>query len=215
MAAPEKTLDDPRLRAVAERIGQGQPLGDLDLSGLTLGGADLESDRPLDFSGGDLRGATFANVDLTGARFGNALLNGASFHRVTLAGADFSGCSGRGAVFTDVNLAYANFAESDLCGALFFDANMADISFKGASLDGSEVDAIRLSLNGGTVVSLHRRGLRRCVLAQLRRQDPRLELGRLSQGRAAPRPRELRVPVLADRRGRGGRRLGGAHRGGG
>jgi len=152
VAAPGKTLDDPRLRAVAERIGHGEALGDLDLSGLTFGGADLEADRPLDFSGADLRGATFANVDLTGARFGDSLLNGASFHRVTLARADFSGCSGRGAVFTDVNLAYATFAESDLRGALFFDANMADISFKGASLDGSEVDAIRLSLNGGTHV---------------------------------------------------------------
>jgi hypothetical protein len=152
VAAPEKTLEDPRLGAIAERIAQGLPLGDLDLSGLTLGGADLEADRPLDFTGADLRGSTFANVDLTGARFSDALLNGASFHRVTLARADFSGCSGRGAVFTDVNLAYANFADSDLCGALFFDANMADISFKGASLDGSEVDAIRLSLNGGTHV---------------------------------------------------------------
>jgi hypothetical protein len=66
--------------------------------------------------------------------------------------ANFDRCGARGAVFTDVNLAYASFEQSDLRGALIFDANMADISLKGAALEGAEVDAIRLSLNGGTHV---------------------------------------------------------------
>jgi hypothetical protein len=152
VAASQKTLDDPRLKAAAEKAARGLALGDLDLSGLTFAGADLVADRPLDFTGADLRGATFANIDLSAARFDEALLNGASFHNVNLMRADFRRCSGRGAVFADVNLAYTSFEKSDLRGALFFDANMADISFKGASLEGSEVDAIRLSLNGGTHV---------------------------------------------------------------
>ena len=144
--------DDARMRRVAECAARGQSLSGLSLCGLTFTGSDLASDRPLDFVGADLRGATFATLDLTGARFTEADLSGASFHTVTLASADFARCAARGTTFTDVNLVYSNFADSDLRGALFFDANMADISFKGASLDGSEVDAIRLSLNGGTHV---------------------------------------------------------------
>jgi hypothetical protein len=133
-------------------LKQGKPLGDLDLSGCIFSGADLVSPQPPDFSNGNLRGATFANLDLSGTRFIDADLSGAAFHNVNLTRADFGRCSGRGALFTDVNLAYSSFAMSDLRGSLFFDANMADISFKGASLDGCEVDAIRLSLNGSTHV---------------------------------------------------------------
>jgi uncharacterized protein YjbI with pentapeptide repeats len=106
----------------------------------------------LDFSGGDLRGATFEDVDLGGASFAGADLSGASFRNVRLTGANFDGCAARGAVFSDVNLAYASFADSDLRGALLFNANMADISLKGATLEGAQVNAIRLSLNGGTHV---------------------------------------------------------------
>jgi len=143
-------IDDEDSRLL--RLRAGEPLKDLDLSGITITGSDLPSGKAPDFEGAILRGATFVNADLSHARFMDADLSGATFHEVTLARADFARCSGRGAVFTDVNLVYANFDESDLRGSLFFDANMADISFKGASLDGSEVDAIRLSLNGSTHV---------------------------------------------------------------
>lgn len=143
--------DDPRIRLALERAAQGEPLGTLSLAGLAFP-KGFASPRPLDFTGGDLRGATFADLDLSGARFAGADLSGASFRNVKLAGATFDGCAARGAVFSDVNLAYASFLESDLRGALLFNANMADISLKGASLDGAEVNAIRLSLNGGTHV---------------------------------------------------------------
>jgi len=149
---PAATDEDLRLAVIAAKAAAGEPLGDLDASGLVFGAGDLESDRPLDFEGGELRGCTFTNLDLSEARFMRADLSGCSFHNVNLMGADFSGSACRGAVFTDVNLAYAAFADSDLCGALFFRANLADISFKGASVDGAEVDAVRLSLNGGTQV---------------------------------------------------------------
>jgi hypothetical protein len=140
------------MTTVAERAGAGKPLGGMQLSGLAFTSADLPPGKPVDFSGAELRGAKFANLDLSAARFLGCDLSGATFHNVNLTRANFARCAGRGTVFTDVNLAYAGFEESDLRGALFFDANMADISFKGASLDGSEVDAIRLSLNGGTHV---------------------------------------------------------------
>jgi hypothetical protein len=146
VAAP----DDPRLRLAAERAARGDPLGDLPLAGVSFPREFAAG--PLDFSGGDLRGATFADLDLSGARFSDADLSGASFRGVTLMRANFDGCAARGAVFRDVNLAYASFQKSDLRGALIFDANLADISFKGATLEGAEVDAIRLSLNGGTHV---------------------------------------------------------------
>ena len=120
---------------------------------MTLSGRDLSgATGPLDFTGSDLRGTRFVEADLNHARFSEADLSGASFHNVNLSGADFTRCSGRGSTFADVNLAYALFTEADLRGSLFFDANMADICFKGAALDGSEVDAIRLSLNGSTHV---------------------------------------------------------------
>ncbi len=141
-----------RIAAVRERAAAGQPLHGLDLRGLSLTAKDLASDVALDFEGADLRGCTFLNADLTKASFFEADLSGAAFHQVTLAGADLRHVVARGAMFTDVNLAYARFTESDLRGTLFFDANMADISFKGAKLDGSEVDAVRLSLNGCTHV---------------------------------------------------------------
>lgn len=148
----EQVEKDSRFTQALELVRTGGPLREVDLSGLTFTGDDLASEHPLDFRGTSLRGATFANLDLSGAAFAEADLSGAAFHNVNLTRADFAGCSGRGALFTDVNLAYATFAASDLRGALFFDANMADISFKGASLEGSEVDAVRLSLNGGTHV---------------------------------------------------------------
>mgnify|MGYP002622574385 CR=1 FL=1 len=151
-APPGRGARDKRLEEEAARARRAEPLAALGLAGLTCTAGDLASDAPLDFRGADLRGATFAGMDLSGGRFAEADLGGAAFHNVNLARSDFRACSARGAVFTDVNLAYASFAEADLRGALFFDANMADISFKGASLEGCEVEAIRLSLNGGTHV---------------------------------------------------------------
>ncbi len=144
--------DDPRLAIVQSYAANGTPLRGLEFNGITLTSGDLGSAGALDFSQCDLRGVTFAHVDLSDCLFREADLSGASFLNANLTRADLRGCSARGAVFTDVNLAYSQFAESDLRGSLFFNANMADISFKGASLDGSEVDAVRLSLNGGTHV---------------------------------------------------------------
>jgi len=132
---------------VRERIANGG-----DLAGVTLTGADLGDKSAHDFRGADLRGARIVQADLAGAQFAEADLSGANFQEVNLSGANFARCAARGATFADVNLAYATFEDSDLRGSLFFDANMADISFKGAALDGSEVDAIRLSLNGSTHV---------------------------------------------------------------
>jgi uncharacterized protein YjbI with pentapeptide repeats len=143
--------DDPRLQEAIERALRGEPLGDLDLSGLAFP-REFASPRPLVFTGADLRGATFRDLDLSGARFDDTDLSGASFRNVNLTRATFDRCAARGAVFGDVNLAYASFLGSDLRGALVFDANMADISLKGAAVDGAEVNAIRLSLNGGTHV---------------------------------------------------------------
>jgi len=144
--------EDRRRAAVRDRADRGLPFRDLDLRGLTLSADDLASAAPLDLSGADLRGCAFSSADLTNANFFEADLCGAAFHQVTLEHANLRRVVARGAMFTDVNLAYASFADADLRGALFFDANMADISFKGAMLDGSEVDAVRLSLNGCTHV---------------------------------------------------------------
>lgn len=143
--------DDARVQTVTDHASRGVPLGNLSLAGLVFP-KDLPAGKPLDFSGGDLRGATFAELDLSGARFDSADLSGASFRNVTLQGARFDGCAARGAVLGDVNLAFASFQGADLRGAMVFNANMADISLKGAALDGAEVNAIRLSLNGGTHV---------------------------------------------------------------
>ncbi len=143
---------DPRLEAVLTRIRAGEALRDLDLRGLRFASIDLTGEGAVDFSRADLRGAVFENISLSEASFAGADLSGASFNQVDLSRCDLSGCAGRGSVFTDVNLSYARFTDSDLRGSIFFEANMADISFKGASLDGSEIDAIRLSLNGSTHV---------------------------------------------------------------
>jgi len=144
---------DDRLAAAARRILEGRPLAGLDLCGLTFTGETVErGEVPPDFGGADVRGATFSGIDLSRARFEEADLDGAAFRTVNLMRADFARCSARGATFADVNLAYAGFSGADLRGALFFKANMADISFKEAQLHGTEVDAIRLSLNGGTHV---------------------------------------------------------------
>ena len=144
--------DQARLKLLRSVLDKGEGLAQAELAGMTLTGEELKSDGPLDFRGADLRGVQFLHADLSGARFGEADLSGASFQNVNLAGASFHRCASRGSTFADVNLAYASFQDSDLRGSLFFDANMADISFKGASLDGTEVDAIRLSLNGSTHV---------------------------------------------------------------
>ncbi|MHC4410829.1 MAG: pentapeptide repeat-containing protein, partial [Planctomycetota bacterium] len=151
-AQPESVdFDAARAARVKEMIAAGESLAEANLSGMTLSGDDLGAGAH-DFRGADLRGARFEQADLAGSQFDEADLSGASFQNINLSGAHFSRCAARGATFADVNLAYASFNDSDLRGSLFFDANMADISFKGAALDGSEVDAIRLSLNGSTHV---------------------------------------------------------------
>lgn len=144
-------FDAARAARVQEMIAAGESLAEANLSGLTLSGEQLGAGAH-DFRGADLRGARFEQADLAGSQFDEADLSGASFQNINLSGAHFSRCAARGATFADVNLAYASFNDADLRGSLFFDANMADISFKGAALDGSEVDAIRLSLNGSTHV---------------------------------------------------------------
>jgi hypothetical protein len=138
--------DDPRIREAAERAARGEPLGTLSLAGVAFP-REFASPRPLDFTGGDCAARPRPRPLARPARISRA-----SFRNVTLTGANFDGCAARGAVFGDVNLAYASFLESDLRGAMLFNANMADISLKGATLDGAEVNAIRLSLNGGTHV---------------------------------------------------------------
>ena len=146
------TADDARLIEVLRRLEAGEALAGMELSGLRLVGEDLGSYPPADFSCCDLRGAHFERLNLSRASFAESNLSGASFRTVDLSRADLGKCSARGALFSDVNLAYAGFPDSDLRGSILFEANMADVSFKGASLDGAEIEAIRLSLNGGTHV---------------------------------------------------------------
>jgi len=152
------------VRELLARAADGLPLTGLDLAGVRLAGAEAERLRGGDLSRASLRGASFEELDLSGARLAEADLSGAVFRNVNLSGADLRRATCRGALFTDVNLAYATFAEGDLRGAIFFDANLADTSFKEAHLEGCVVDAVRLSLNGGT----HTLGLKEAlrVLAQ-------------------------------------------------
>ncbi|MEE8104414.1 MAG: pentapeptide repeat-containing protein [Planctomycetota bacterium] len=152
VTARDAETQNERLDEARARASSGEPMRGLELRGLRFTAGDLGPGSSFDFSRCDLRGAAFERMDLAGSSFAEADLSGASFNSVNLEHCDLGRCSGRGSVFTDVNLSYAQFSDSDLRGAIFFDANMADISFKGASLDGSEIDAIRLSLNGSTHV---------------------------------------------------------------
>lgn len=149
---PKGEERDPRVLRALARLREGESLRGEHLDGARFHSGDFAPDAPPDFTAADLRGALFEEVNLSRAVFSEADLSGAAFRNVNLNHADFSRSCARGAIFTDVNLVSARFNESDLCGSLFFDANMADISFKGATLEGSEIDAIRLSLNGSTHV---------------------------------------------------------------
>lgn len=152
--APAGNGEDPRLARALERL-EGEGGGSLrgaSLCGAAFTGKLLPGPGPFDFTGADLRGASFEAVNLSKAVFAEADLSGASFRNVNLTKADFRAAAARGALFADVNLVSANFAGADLAGGLIFDANMADVSFKGAELTGAEVDSIRLSLNGATHV---------------------------------------------------------------
>ena len=111
---PDPGEDDARIRALREALRAGRPAHELELGGITVTADTLRGLTPVDWSGADLRGATFFNVDLSGSRFSGSDLSGAAFHNVNLMRARFARCSGRGAVFTDVNLAYSDFSESDL-----------------------------------------------------------------------------------------------------
>lgn len=109
-----------------------------------------ESLKPANFSGIDLRGFDFTNVNfnkanLAGADFSNSKLAYARFSHANCSGANFSGanCKGitashanfSGANFSGANLNQADLPNSDFSGADFSDADLYETHFSGAKLE--------------------------------------------------------------------------------
>lgn len=99
-------------------------------------GIDL---RNIDFSGADLRGATFFGVNLTNADFTGANLEGVLFGNALAVGADFTGANMRNfstsstAAFSDATLTNVDFTGSFFGGTVSFDnARAAGAKFDGA-----------------------------------------------------------------------------------
>jgi len=94
-------------------------------------GQDL---RERDFSGQDLRGATFLRADLRQANFSGADLRGADFGKSQLESANFSGARAQGVSFAGAVGRKVNFQGAELEGAQFPKADLSGSDFGTAVL---------------------------------------------------------------------------------
>ncbi|AUX42846.1 hypothetical protein SOCE26_042810 [Sorangium cellulosum] len=136
-APPEPAPEARGLRAVLlVRLREGQPLYDLDLSGVELDG--------IDFSGAALDGMNLAGARLTGCNFTSARLS-----RTNLSGADLTGARLHAADLSHADLSRATLDHAEFGAAILRNVDLtsargANASFEGASLDGADLRQARL-----------------------------------------------------------------------
>ncbi|AKI98502.1 WD40 repeat protein [Archangium gephyra] len=93
-----------------------------------------QSLTPIDYSGQDHSGRSFAGEDLREARFERSVLVDTNFH-----GADLRGVSFRGALLERANLAQAKLDGADLTNAVLAFADCEGAHFTGAVLQGAKL----------------------------------------------------------------------------
>lgn len=121
---PPEPPPAPEGRALVEaRLAAGEPLTELDLTGVDLSGLDLSGQ---DFSGSILREANLAGVTLSGANLSGCVLAESELERADLREANLVGAD-----LNDASLPWA-----DLRGATLEDADLEGARFVGARLDG-------------------------------------------------------------------------------
>lgn len=123
-----------------------------------------------DFSGLDLRGASFREVENRwGAMFERANLEGADFTRARLSNPQFRNANLRGARFDNARIQSGFLAEADLAGA----------SFRGTRLELRAVAAIGQGASGRPPQADLLGFLRHAVLTDCRWRPPELDMGSL------------------------------------
>ncbi len=103
-----------------------------------------EALAPIDYSGQDHSGRSFAGEDLRKARFERAVLVDTNFQ-----GADLRGVSFRGAVLKRANLAQAKLEGADLTDAVLSSAECVGANLAGAVLHGAKL--LRTNLTGAVL----------------------------------------------------------------
>ncbi|HZH14393.1 MAG TPA: pentapeptide repeat-containing protein [Archangium sp.] len=103
-----------------------------------------EALAPIDYSGQDHSGRSFAGEDLRNARFERAVLVDTNFH-----GADLRGVSFVDAVLERANLAQAKLQGADLSGAVLASANCEGAQLSGAVLKATKL--LRANLEGAVL----------------------------------------------------------------
>ena len=105
----------------------------------------------MDFSGVNLEGAVFDNVDLTSSSFADANLTEVKFLGCDLTSVDFNRASLVECAFTEsvlngtdfsyARVDYCNFADADLAGAIMLDADFTNSDFSASeNLNASRFD---------------------------------------------------------------------------
>ena len=117
-------------------------------SELKCSAADLSE---IDFSGANIQGAIFDNVDLTSSSFADSTLTevkflgcdltSVDFNRANLVECSFNESVLNGADFSYSRVDYCSFADADLAGAIMRDADFSNSDFSAAeNLNASRFD---------------------------------------------------------------------------
>ncbi|MCY1083088.1 phosphorylase family protein [Archangium lansingense] len=128
----------------ARRVLAGKPGENLVINATEVLRSLGEALSPIDFSGQDHSGRSFAGEDLRKARFERSVLVDTNFR-----GADLRGVSFRGAVLERANLTQANLEDADLSDAVLASANCEGAQLTGAVLHGAKL--LRANLKGAVL----------------------------------------------------------------
>jgi uncharacterized protein YjbI with pentapeptide repeats len=90
-----------------------------------------------DFSGANLRNASFNNSLLNGVVMRGAALMNAALIGAQIKAADLSGVMAVGADFSEADLSMSNLKDSDVGGASFIKANLCGVNFGVRRMDGA------------------------------------------------------------------------------
>ncbi len=132
-------------RAWVESETEPLALGGLDLTGLSIAGADF---RNADLSQSALAGCNFLGSKLRGANLAGAVLDDSLLMAVHLEGANLAGASLRSTNLTDAFLDDAKLVDADLAFTILVKANLrqADLAqarFEGTQLGGANLAGVR------------------------------------------------------------------------
>ena len=151
-------------------LGRLEPKPPLDLSRVSLGGADLSGANlsRANLSGTDLSQANLTGANLTGANLTGADLVEANLFNTNLSRAGLSEANLSGAILVEATLSRANLFNANLSRANLFNANLSRAGLVEADLSGADLSVANLSGANLSVANLSGASLFNATLSEAR-----------------------------------------------